>query len=117
MGGERTGARGRLRAATLRGFPAAQISRYRFATGEIDRLTQAEGGALRPVLSPDGRLMVYATRRETQTGFRIRDLVSGADRWLTWPVQRDAQENFRPPSRSSGTARPWVRRSNSWLPT
>jgi Tol biopolymer transport system component/predicted amidohydrolase len=81
------------------GFPAAQINRYRFATGEIDQLTQAEGGALRPALSPDGRQMVYATRRETETGFRIRDLVTGDDRWLTWPVQRDAQENFRPPSR------------------
>ena len=43
--------------------------------------------------------MVYGTRFEAQTGLRIRDLNSGADRWLTYPIQRDAQENFRPPSR------------------
>jgi Tol biopolymer transport system component len=80
-------------------FPAAQVSRYEFSTGAIDRLTQAEGGGLRPVLSPDGRLLVYGTRHETKTGLRIRNLASGADRWLSWPIQRDAQENFRPPSR------------------
>jgi Tol biopolymer transport system component len=83
----------------VKNFPAAQISRYEFATGDIDKLTQAEGGAVRPELSPDGSLLVYGTRHETRTGFRIRDLTTGADRWLTWPVQRDAQENFRPPSR------------------
>ncbi len=82
-----------------RDIPASQISRYAFATGDIEPLTQGEGGAFRPVLSPDGQLMVYGTRFEAQTGLRIRDLVSGADRWLTYPIQRDAQENFRPPSR------------------
>jgi Tol biopolymer transport system component len=83
----------------VRGFPAAQVNRYEFASGRIDQLTQAEGGGLRPVLSPDGRQLVYATRHETKTGLRIRDLVTGDDRWLAFPVQRDAQENFRPPSR------------------
>ena len=82
-----------------RDMPATQISRYSLSTGQIEPLTQAEGGAFRPVLSPDGRFMVYGTRFETQTGLRIRDLQSGDDRWLTYPIQRDAQENFRPPSR------------------
>jgi len=80
-------------------FPAAQISRYEFATGAINKLTQAEGGAVRPALSPDGQLLVYGSRSETQTGLRLRNLETGADRWLTYPIQRDAQENFRPPSR------------------
>jgi Tol biopolymer transport system component len=80
-------------------FPATQISRYDFSTGEIDQLTQSEGGAFRPELSPDGNLLVYGTRNEARTGFRIRNLRTGSDRWLTYPAQRDAQENFRPPSR------------------
>jgi len=80
-------------------FPVTQISRYEFSTGALDQLTRGVGGAVRPALSPDGNLLVYGTRDETQTGFRIRDLQSGADRWLTYPVQRDAQENYRPPSR------------------
>jgi Tol biopolymer transport system component/predicted amidohydrolase len=80
-------------------FPAAQVSRYDFRNGKIDQITRNEGGAVRPELSPDGSLLVYGTRDEAQTGLRIRDLVSGADRWLAYPIQRDAQENFRPPSR------------------
>jgi len=80
-------------------FPTAQINRYDMDSGEIEQLTQGEGGGFRPVISPDGRMLVYGTRSETQTGLRIRDLQTGADRWLTYPIQRDAQENFRPPSR------------------
>lgn len=80
-------------------FPVTQISRYEFSSGAVDQVTRGEGGAVRPALSPDGSLLVYGTRDEAQTGLRIRNLRTGADRWLTWPVQRDAQENFRPPSR------------------
>ncbi len=82
-------------------FPVAQISRYDRETGRIDVITRAEGGAVRPVLSPDGTLLVYATRFEAQTGFRLRNLQTGEDRWLAYPVQRDGQENFRPSSRDA----------------
>ena len=43
----------------------------------------------RPALSPDGNRLVYATRFEGQTGLRIRDLASGTDRWLAFPIQHD----------------------------
>lgn len=80
-------------------FPLAHIHRFDMKTGETDQITQAEGGGVRPAISPDGRFLVYATRYETRTGFRIRDLESGADRWLKWPIQRDSQEVGRVPSR------------------
>ena len=80
-------------------FPATQISRYDFRSGDVDQITRGEGGGMRPVLSPDGALLVYATRDDTQTGLRVRNLRNGSDRWLAYPVQRDGQENFRPPSR------------------
>lgn len=83
----------------IRNFPAAQISRYDMDTGMLEPVTQGEGGAFRPVISPDGDMLVYGTRYESQTGLRVRNLRTGADRWLTFPVQRDGQENFRPPSR------------------
>ena len=82
-------------------FPSAQISRYDRHSGHLDQLTRAEGGGFRPVLSPDGQKLVYGTRDDGQTGLRIRDLVSGDDRWLAYPVQPDAQENWRPPSRDA----------------
>jgi hypothetical protein len=45
-------------------------------------------------LSPDGTKLVYATRRDAETGLRIRNLETGADTPLIWPLQRDSQENF-----------------------
>ncbi len=70
-----------------------QIARRDMQTGEVDTLTQADGGAIRPLVSPDGRWLVYGTRYETQTGLRIRNLESGEDRWLKYPIQRDDMES------------------------
>lgn len=75
------------------GFPAAQIERFDMETGEVLPITQNEGGGVRPAVSPDGRLLAYASRFETQTELRLRDLVTGADRRLAGPIQRDSQEN------------------------
>ena len=46
-----------------------------------------------PLLSPDGGQLVYGTHYEQQTGLRIRDLNTGRDRWLVYPVQREEQES------------------------
>jgi len=70
-----------------------QIARRDMQSGEVDTLTQADGGAVRPLPSPDGRWLVYGTRFETQTGLRIRNLESGEDRWLKYPIQRDDMES------------------------
>jgi len=74
-------------------FPLWQIARRDRVTGIEDVLTSELGSAVRPVLSPDGGRIVYGTRYETQTGLRIRDLGTGEDRWLKYPVQRDDQES------------------------
>ncbi len=74
-------------------FPGWQIARRDLRTGVEDILTSARGSAMRPLLSPDGRQLVYATRHEQHTGLRIRDLDSGDDAWLAYPVQRDEQES------------------------
>ena len=47
------------------------------------------GTFFRPALSPDGRLLAYATRFAGQTGLRLRDLGTGADRWLAFPIEAD----------------------------
>ncbi len=70
-----------------------QIARRDLVTGEEDTIVTAPGGAFRPVLSPDGKRLVYGTRHETQTGLRIRNLETGEDEWLYYPVQRDDQES------------------------
>lgn len=70
-----------------------EIYRRDMKTGDIDQVTQAQGGAIRPLLSPDGSHLVYGTRFDTQTGLRIRNLNSGEDRWLRYPIQRDDMES------------------------
>ena len=74
-------------------FPMWQIARRDLITGDEDVLTQNLGSAIRPLLSPDGSKLVYGTRYDTQTGLRLRDLKTGEDRWLKYPVQRDDQES------------------------
>jgi Tol biopolymer transport system component len=70
-----------------------QIVRRDLQSGEDDVLTALEGGAFRPLLTPDGRRMIYGTRFHSQTALRIRDLASGEERWLKYPIQRDDQES------------------------
>ncbi|MGH9792639.1 MAG: amidohydrolase family protein, partial [Candidatus Acidiferrales bacterium] len=74
-------------------FPMWQIARRDLVTGNEDIITSALGSAVRPLLSPDGTQLIYGTRYETQTGLRIRDLRTGDDRWLKYPVTRDDQES------------------------
>lgn len=74
-------------------LPQWQIYVYDRETGKTFSRTSVMGSAMRPVLSPDGKHMVYATRHDTATALRIRDMVSGDERWLAFPVQRDDQES------------------------
>jgi Tol biopolymer transport system component/imidazolonepropionase-like amidohydrolase len=73
-----------------------QIVAYDRRTGEETRLTAGAGGGLRPVASPDGRWLVYATRAGARTALRIRDLRTHEDRWLAADPQRDDQEGYAP---------------------
>ncbi len=70
-----------------------QLAIYDRDNGQIFPLTGEAGGAVRPAISPDGKWLVYATRRDAKTGFRIRNLQSGYEEWLVYPVQRDDQES------------------------
>lgn len=81
------------------GLSRWQIARFDMQSGDADVITQAEGGGMRPLVSPDGTLVVYATRFETKTGLRVRNLETGADRWLKWPITRDEQESGGSPTR------------------
>jgi Tol biopolymer transport system component/imidazolonepropionase-like amidohydrolase len=70
-----------------------QVYRYDRETGETTRVTGAQGGGMRPLLSPDGKWLVYATRFDTKTGYRLRDLETGDERWLLYGVTRDDHES------------------------
>ncbi len=77
-------------------LPQYQLGVYDRETGEIHQMSSRYGSAFRPAVSPDGKWLVYGTRYRTETGLRIRDLASGEERWLAYPVQRDDQESRTP---------------------
>lgn len=74
-------------------IPNCQIVRRNLATGEEDAITFADGNAFRPLVSPDGNTLIFGTRFEGKTGLRVRDLNTGEERWLKYPIQRDDQES------------------------
>ncbi|HSJ25711.1 MAG TPA: amidohydrolase family protein [Longimicrobiales bacterium] len=74
-------------------LPDYQLVVYNRETGDITQRTSRGGSAFRPTLSPDGRWLVFGTRYNAETGLRIRDLQTGDERWLAYPVQRDDQES------------------------
>jgi Tol biopolymer transport system component/imidazolonepropionase-like amidohydrolase len=74
-------------------FPLWELAIYDRVAGKVYPQTDAYGSAMRPVLSPDGHWLVYGTRFDAQTGLRLRDLRTGDERWLAWPVVRDDQES------------------------
>lgn len=53
--------------------------------------TGATGSAMRPMISPDGRHLVYATRLDERTQLHLQDLATGRTQVLVPEATRDAQ--------------------------
>jgi Tol biopolymer transport system component len=79
------------------------IDRRILATGKTETLvtlpdgprTALDPGAFfRPALSPDGRLLAYGARVAGQTELRLRDLATGADRRLAFPIEHDQLQSI-----------------------
>lgn len=78
--------------------PEWTIVRRTLTSGEEETLVSAPrsprpdlvlGTAMRPAVSPDGRLLAYGARDRGKTGLRLLDLASGNSRWLAFPVEHD----------------------------
>ena len=74
-------------------FPKYQLLRYDRETGRQATVTGRYGSGFRPAISPDGATLVYGSRHEDATGLRARNLATGDERWLVYPVQRDDMES------------------------
>ena len=70
-----------------------QVEKYNLKTGLLELIATQVGGAIRPAISPDGKWMVYGSRHDGRTGYRLRNLINNTETWLTYPVQQDQQEN------------------------
>ena len=77
-------------------LPQYQIMAFDREDADIETITSRYGSAFTPTLSQDGKWMVYGSRFEDETGLVLRNLASGEERWLAYPVQRDDQESIAP---------------------
>jgi Tol biopolymer transport system component len=75
-------------------LPQYQIGVYDREDGSMDRVTSRYGSAFTPTISPDGMWMVYGSRYEDKTGLVLRNMETGDENWLAYPVQRDDQESI-----------------------
>ncbi len=74
-------------------LPTYQLGVYDRERGIRTAMTSRQGGGFRPALSPDGKWLAYGSRHDSNTGLRIRDLATGDERWLAFPIQRDDIES------------------------
>ena len=74
-------------------YPLWELAIYDRQTGKLFTQTDLYGSAMRPVLSPDSKWLVYATRYDAETGLRLRNLANGDEQWLAYPVTHDDQES------------------------
>ena len=75
-------------------LPQYELAVYDRQTSKVNRITSRYGSAFTPVLSKDGQWLVYGSRFEDKTGLVIRNLGTGDEHWLAYPVQRDDQESI-----------------------
>ena len=74
-------------------FPQYQIGSYDRETGTMTQLSSRYGSGFRPAVSPDGKWLTYGSRHEANTGLRLRNLATGEESWLAYPIQRDDIES------------------------
>lgn len=75
-------------------LPQYSIGVYDRESGKSKTIAVRYGSAFTPVLSKDGKWMAYGSRYEDKTGLVLRELESGNEKWLAYPVQRDDQESM-----------------------
>jgi Tol biopolymer transport system component/imidazolonepropionase-like amidohydrolase len=75
-------------------LPQYEIGVYDRENAKVTTITSRYGSAFSPVLSADGKWLVYGSRYEDKTGLVLRNLKTGEEKWLAYPVQRDDQESI-----------------------
>lgn len=78
--------------SSARRIGSYQIALYDRELGRASVRTSESEGAFRPIASPDGKWLVYATRYDAREGLKLIDLATGRERWLKMDVQRDASQ-------------------------
>lgn len=74
-------------------FPQISLARYDRDSGKVENMVSRYGSAFSPTLSSDGKWLVYGSRWNDKTGLIARELKTGDEKWLAYPIQRDDIES------------------------
>jgi len=69
------------------------IRRWDLQKGEEETITGGAGGAIRPVLSPDGKSLAFIKRVDFESAIYLKDLASGEEKQVYLGLDRDLQES------------------------
>ncbi|MCA9737071.1 MAG: PD40 domain-containing protein, partial [Gemmatimonadetes bacterium] len=72
---------------------STRILRRHLGSGREEPVALEGISPMKPVLSRDGRWLVYGAVQDGRTGLRLRDLQRARERWLAYPVDRNALES------------------------
>ncbi len=81
------------RAYGVRTGSTSRILRYDRQSGKAEPVSLEGTNPMRPLLSPDGSMLAYGAEFQGKTGLRVRRLLDGVERWLRFPLQRNALES------------------------
>lgn len=68
------------------------INRYNLQDGKIERVTGGPGGAIRPVISHDGKTLAFVRRVREKSALFLHDLSTGRERLIYDQLSKDQQE-------------------------
>lgn len=68
------------------------IKQFNFETGEITQITGGPGGAAKPVISKDGKLLAFVKRVRTKSVLYIHELETGKETPIYENLSKDQQE-------------------------
>ncbi|PQJ80570.1 amidohydrolase family protein [Polaribacter porphyrae] len=68
------------------------INQYNFETGKTERITGGPGGAARPVISRDGKLLAFVKRVRTKSVLYIHELETGKEYPIYENLSKDQSE-------------------------
>jgi Tol biopolymer transport system component len=77
-------------------LPQYQIGTYDREKGTMNTIASRYGSSFTPTLSKDGQWLAYGSRHEDKTGLLLRNMKTGDEKWLAYPIQRDEQESIAP---------------------
>jgi CubicO group peptidase (beta-lactamase class C family)/Tol biopolymer transport system component len=81
------------RAYGVRNGTSSRLMRFDRTTKMSEPVSTEGTNAMRPLLSPDGSMLVYGAESGGRSGLRVRRLSDGTERWLRLPVDRNALES------------------------